>query len=133
MPGTESGSRTGLAAGPARDGAAASDGNPGNKHVTAHRPGRKAGAVVVLTHGDLTLFVERGGRTVLSFSESPARLAVAADALARTVREGRLGRLVVQRVDGIPALEAARHHPVARALVEAGFAVTPRGLRISIR
>jgi ATP-dependent Lhr-like helicase len=89
--------------------------------------------VVVLTHGDLTLFVERGGRTVLSFSQSPARLAVAADALARTVREGRLGRLVVQRVDGIPALEAARHHPVARALVEAGFAVTPRGLRISTR
>ncbi|WP_129783424.1 Lhr family ATP-dependent helicase [Promicromonospora panici] len=101
--------------------------------TTAHRPGRKAGAVVVLIHGDLTLFVERGGRTVLSFSQSPARLAAAAAALARTVREGRLGRLVVQRVDGVPALEAARHHPVARALVEAGFAVTPRGLRISIR
>jgi ATP-dependent Lhr-like helicase len=101
--------------------------------TTAHRPGRKAGAVVVLTHGDLTLFVERGGRTVLSFTQNPARLAVAAAALARTVREGRLGRLVVQRVDGVPALEAARHHPVARALVEEGFAVTPRGLRISVR
>ena len=108
---------------------AAPDGRP----VTAHRPGRKAGAVVVLTHGDLALFVERGGRTVLSFTQSPARLAAAADELARTVRKGFLGRLVVQRVDGVPALEAARHHPVARALVEAGFAVTPRGLRISIR
>lgn len=132
-PSTESGGREGPVVGPVLDSAAASDGSPGNRSVTAHRPGRKAGAVVVLTHGDLTLFVERGGRTVLSFSQSPARLAVAADALARTVREGRLGRLVVQRVDGIPALEAARHHPVARALVEAGFAVTPRGLRISIR
>ncbi|GHH74286.1 Lhr family helicase [Promicromonospora soli] len=141
-------------AGPASDGAsrsasggptervaadAASDDGPASevagdgKPVSAHRPGRKAGAVVVLTHGDLALFVERGGRTVLSFTQSPARLAAAAAVLARTVREGRLGRLVVQRVDGVPALEAARHHPVARALVEAGFAVTPRGLRISIR
>ncbi|WP_285104970.1 DEAD/DEAH box helicase [Promicromonospora sp. MEB111] len=118
-------------AGPAADAGAASDGTPGSR--SAHRPGRKAGAVVVLTHGDLALFVERGGRTVLSFTENPARLATAAAALARTVREGRLGRLVVQRVDGVPALEAARHHPTARALVEAGFAITPRGLRISVR
>jgi ATP-dependent Lhr-like helicase len=117
----------------APDGGPTSDENRESRPTTAHRPGRKAGAVVVLTHGDLALFVERGGRTVLSFTQSPARLAVAAAALARTVREGRLGRLVVQRVDGVPALEAARHHPVARALVEAGFAVTPRGLRISIR
>ncbi|MFJ3403890.1 DEAD/DEAH box helicase [Promicromonospora sp. NPDC090134] len=117
--------------GPAADAGPASDGAPGSRPT--HRPGRKAGAVVVLTHGDLALFVERGGRTVLSFTDNPARLATAAAALARTVREGRLGRLVVQRVDGVPALEAARHHPTARALVEAGFAVTPRGLRISVR
>jgi ATP-dependent Lhr-like helicase len=116
-----------------RDAEPTSDQGIESRPTTAHRPGRKAGAVVVLTHGDLALFVERGGRTVLSFTQSPVRLAAAAAALARTVREGRLGRLVVQRVDGVPALEAARHHPVARALVEAGFAVTPRGLRISIR
>jgi ATP-dependent Lhr-like helicase len=116
----------------AQDGSG-SDGSAASRPATSHRPGRKAGAVVVLTHGDLALFVERGGRTVLSFTRSPARLAVAAAALARTVREGRLGRLVVQRVDGLPALEATRHHPAARALMEAGFAITPRGLRISIR
>jgi ATP-dependent Lhr-like helicase len=136
LPGAATSGGTGVGIGPvdpAQDEAPTSDGNPGNRTVTAHRPGRKAGAVVVLTHGDLALFVERGGRTVLSFTQNPARLAVATAALARTVREGRLGRLVVQRVDGIPALEAARHHPVARALVEAGFAITPRGLRISIR
>lgn len=119
--------------GPAPSTEAAPDRSPESRPGTAHRPGRKAGAVVVVTHGDLALFVERGGRTVLSFTDSPVRLAAAARALARTVREGRLGRLVVQRVDGVPALEAARHHAVARALVEAGFAVTPRGLRISIR
>ncbi|GAA2221786.1 ATP-dependent helicase [Promicromonospora sukumoe] len=121
---------------PEADSTPSADGTPDDtptRATAAHRPGRKAGAVVVLTHGDLTLFVERGGRTVLSFTEHPARLATAAAALARTVREGRLGRLVVQRVDGVPALEAARHHPAARALVEAGFAITPRGLRISVR
>ncbi|NNH52966.1 DEAD/DEAH box helicase, partial [Promicromonospora citrea] len=128
----------GPAQGAARDGAddgtrgGAQDGGPGER-ATTHRPGRKAGAVVVLTHGDLTLFVERGGRTVLSFTENPARLAGAAAALARTVREGRLGRLTVQRVDGEGALEAARRQPAARALVEAGFAITPRGLRIAAR
>ncbi|WP_423465165.1 Lhr family ATP-dependent helicase [Promicromonospora sp. MS192] len=117
---------------PSENGAPA-PGTSGTRAVTAHRPGRKAGAVVVLTHGDLTLFVERGGRTVLSFTENTARLTAAAAALARAVREGRLGRLVVQRVDGEPALDAARRQPAARALLEAGFAITPRGLRISVR
>ena len=32
-----------------------------------HRPGRKAGALVVLVDGDLAIYVERGGKTLLSF------------------------------------------------------------------
>ncbi len=32
-----------------------------------HRPGRKAGAIVVLLDGRLALYVERGGKTVLDF------------------------------------------------------------------
>ena len=35
----------------------------------AHRPGRKAGALVVLVDGELTWFLERGGRSLLSFSD----------------------------------------------------------------
>ncbi|MBJ7385680.1 MAG: winged helix DNA-binding domain-containing protein, partial [Mycolicibacterium sp.] len=34
-----------------------------------HRPGRKAGALVVLVDGELAWFLERGGRTLLSYSE----------------------------------------------------------------
>ena len=34
---------------------------------TGHRPGRKAGALVVLVDGALVLYVERGGKTVLAF------------------------------------------------------------------
>lgn len=99
-----------------------------------HRPGRTAGALVVLVGGELVLYVERGGRTLLSFSDDPQVLAQAADALAATVRGGRLGRLTVQRVDGAAVLD--RHvldAPAARALTAAGFTTTPRGLRLGER
>src|SRR5579875_3531676 len=33
-----------------------------------HKPGRKAGALVILVGGDLVLYVERGGRTLLSWT-----------------------------------------------------------------
>ncbi|MFB7799490.1 DEAD/DEAH box helicase [Isoptericola sp. NPDC056134] len=113
-------------------GARASDG--GDDAAGAHRPGRKAGAVVVLVDGELVLFVERGGRTVLSFARGDAgdgpRLAAAARLLVTETRADRLGRVTVQRVDGVPALTAARDRiPAAAALLDAGFGVTPRGLR----
>src|SRR6266540_2933415 len=38
------------------------DGRPG------HRPGRKAGAVVALVDGELVLYVEKGGRSLLTFT-----------------------------------------------------------------
>jgi ATP-dependent Lhr-like helicase len=99
---------------------------------TKHRPGRKAGAVVVLVDGDLVLYVERGGRSLLSFGHGGRRLAAAAQTLAEAAAGGRLGRLLVQRVDGLPALTATRDRkPVAAALLDAGFGVTPRGLRLA--
>ena len=54
-----------------------------------HRPGRKAGALVVLVDGGLVFYVERGGRTLLSFTEDTSRLEPAAVALASSVRQGR--------------------------------------------
>jgi ATP-dependent helicase Lhr and Lhr-like helicase len=96
-----------------------------------HRPGRKAGAVVVLVGGRLVLYLERGGRSLLSFTEDPSVLAAAAGALTATARTGHLGRLTVQRVDGAELLDRATlDRPVVRALTAAGFATTPRGLRL---
>ena len=92
-----------------------------------HRPGRKAGALVVLVDGRLTLYVERGGRTLLSWTEEPARLQAAADALALAAREGGLGRLAVERADG-ESVHASS--PLSDALESAGFRPTPRGLRL---
>jgi ATP-dependent Lhr-like helicase len=93
-----------------------------------HRPGRKAGAVVVLVEGDLVLYVERGGRTLLSFSEDATVLGLAAPALAERAGTGDLGPLTLHRIDGLPALEAGG--PLADALRAAGFGPTPRGLRL---
>ncbi|QTE30606.1 Lhr family helicase [Pengzhenrongella sicca] len=112
---------------PGRAGAAA---GPDETELARHRPGRKAGAVVVLVAGALVLYVERGGRTLLSFTADDASLAAAADALAQTVRAGRLGRLVLQRGDGAELLTGGPRTALGRALEEAGFAPTPRGLRL---
>ncbi len=91
-----------------------------------HRPGRKAGALVVLADGHLVLYVERGGRTLLSWTSDPAALGPAAAALAGAVRGGALGRLTVERADGA----AVHDSPLAQALESAGFRPTPRGLRL---
>jgi len=91
-----------------------------------HRPGRKAGAVVVLADGDLVLYVERGGKTLLSWTTDPALLEPASAALAAAVRAGALGRLTVERADGGGVYDS----PLARALEASGFRPTPRGLRL---
>jgi ATP-dependent Lhr-like helicase len=91
-----------------------------------HQPARKAGALVVLIDGDCILYVERGGRTLLSFSDDPAALQPAADALALAVRDGALGKLQVERADGVPITASA----LGEALTAAGFRPTPRGLRL---
>jgi len=109
--------------------ATAADGRiAGERPGPGHRPGRKAGAVVILVDGDLVLYVERGGRTLLTFSEDPDRLSRAADALALAVRDGILGRMAVERADG----EQVYSSPLARALTEAGFRPTARGLRLAV-
>jgi ATP-dependent Lhr-like helicase len=91
-----------------------------------HQPARKAGALVVLVAGQCALYVERGGRTVLSFDDDPATLQPAADALALAVRDGALGKLSVERADGTPVVAS----PLGEALEAAGFRPTPRGLRL---
>ncbi len=93
-----------------------------------HQPGRKAGAVVVLVDGALVLYVERGGRTLLTYDDGPAALAAAATALADAVRRGDLGRITVEKADGGQVLGSGR--PVVTALEAAGFHLTPRGLRM---
>ncbi|HEX2904496.1 MAG TPA: DEAD/DEAH box helicase [Jatrophihabitans sp.] len=91
-----------------------------------HQPARKAGALVVLADGALVLYVERGGKTLLSFTEDENLLTVAAESLATSVRSGALGKLHVESADGGSVLAS----PLATALEKAGFRPSPRGLRL---
>ncbi|PZW03556.1 ATP-dependent helicase Lhr and Lhr-like helicase [Micromonospora phaseoli] len=93
---------------------------------TGHRAGRKAGALVLLVAGDLALYVERGGRTILSFTDDEEALTAAGKALADAVHSGALGPISVERADG----ESVRSSPLRDALTAAGFRTTPRGLRL---
>ncbi|WP_106848067.1 ATP-dependent helicase [Blastococcus sp. Marseille-P5729] len=93
--------------------------------ASKHRPARKAGALVVLRDGVLALYVERGGRSLLSFSDDPGVLTDAARSLAEA--GGAVGGLHVQRADG-EGIDL--RGPLATALAEAGFRLTPRGLRL---
>ncbi|MEU0796468.1 DEAD/DEAH box helicase [Amycolatopsis sp. NPDC005961] len=93
---------------------------------TKHRPARKAGALAVLVDGVPALYVERGGRSLLSFTEERQPLSDAAQALSAAVREGWLGQLSVQRADGEQALTSE----LAEVLRDAGFRATPSGLRL---
>jgi ATP-dependent Lhr-like helicase len=98
---------------------------PPHPGEVSHKPGRKAGSLVVLVDGHLVLYVERGGKTLLSFTDGE-RLRPAVDALALAVRDGALGKLTVERADGTSIVDS----PLAAALEEAGFHPTPRGLRL---
>ena len=51
--------------------------------------------------------MERGGRSLLSFTDEHAELQAAAEALAGGVHEGWLGTLAVERADGVGSLGSA--------------------------
>lgn len=100
-----------------------------------HKPGRKAGSLVVLVDGELTLYMERGGKTLLAWPSTPGgedapvddpRLRAASEALAEAARAGSLGTVTVERVNGASALTS----PLGALLEGAGFIATPRGLRL---
>ncbi|GAA3633832.1 ATP-dependent helicase [Microbacterium awajiense] len=91
-----------------------------------HRPGRKAGGLVILVDGRLALYLERGGRSALAFTAETAALDAAAGALAETARARHLDTITVEQVNGAFVYDT----PVGRALRQAGFVESPRGLTL---
>ena len=93
-----------------------------------HRPGRKPGALVVLVDGRLVLFLEKGGRSLLTWpGDDPAALVPALSALGRQAPRLGRDRFVIDRVDG-----AALDDRQRALLLEAGFLPTPRGMRAPV-
>ena len=99
------------------------EGTGSEPEASGHRAGRKAGALVVLVDGELVLYVERGGKTLLSWTEDEHVLKEAATALSSAVSAGALGRMVVQKADGASVHTST---PLSAALQAAGFAATAR-------
>ena len=91
-----------------------------------HRPGRKAGGLVVLVDGALTLYLERGGRSALAFTDDEAALRAAAVDLVRTAQLRRLDTLTIETVNG----EFVLGTPIGHSLRAAGFTESPRGLTL---
>jgi ATP-dependent Lhr-like helicase len=92
------------------------------------RPARVRGAYVVLAGAEPVLYVEKGGRGIVTLVETgDERLYGAFGALAAFVTAGRGRRLSLERVDGEPVV-GSRHEPM---LVELGFRAGPSKLTLS--
>jgi ATP-dependent Lhr-like helicase len=89
--------------------------------ASAGRTARVAGAFVVLDGGDLRLYLERGGRSLLTFGEVELRHLAALAGVAT-----RAGKVEVTSIDG----EAAAASTLEPLMREAGFGVSPKGLVI---
>jgi ATP-dependent helicase Lhr and Lhr-like helicase len=87
------------------------------------RPSRAAGAYVVLIDGRAAAFLERGARSLVTF-DAPAAQWV--DALASLVKDGRLRKIDLLRIDAAPSGDSTH----ADALHQAGFVDGYRGLTL---
>ncbi|MEO7556363.1 MAG: DEAD/DEAH box helicase, partial [Acidimicrobiales bacterium] len=97
----------------------------GDKHK---RPQRAAGAHVVLSGAEPVVYVERGGRGLLTLvNADDARLRPALEALAAFVLGDRRRKLSLERVDGEPVVGSDWED----LLIELGFRAGPRKLTLS--
>jgi ATP-dependent Lhr-like helicase len=94
---------------------------------TEHAPSRRPGAYVVQVGGQAVLAVEAGGRSLYVLGEpGDADLDAAFAALAAAVRDGRLRRLALEKIDGVAAVES----PHRERLLAVGFRPALRRLTL---
>ncbi|MDE0163064.1 MAG: DEAD/DEAH box helicase [Acidimicrobiaceae bacterium] len=87
------------------------------------RPARTAGAHVVLADGLPLAVLERGGRSLTTFADAESNHAWI-DAIIGLVKDGRLRKLEIAKVDGA----AVRETPWAARLEAAGFTSAYKGM-----
>jgi ATP-dependent Lhr-like helicase len=92
------------------------------------RPRRVPGAWLLLARGRPILYLRQRGRSVLSFPaairDEPDALGAALETLRHLPRGAMRGLLVVERVDGVPAVDS----PLLESFSAAGYALDYRGL-----
>jgi ATP-dependent Lhr-like helicase len=101
---------------------------------SGRRPARTAGAYVVTIDAEPVLYLERGGKGLITLrdaldadGEPREWVREAMEALADHVARGRLKRLALERIDG----EAVIGSPFGALLIELGFRQTPRKLTLT--
>jgi ATP-dependent Lhr-like helicase len=101
---------------------------PWPARASERRPTRVAGAYVVLAGGEPVLYLERGGRSLETLVPlDDVRIEPALGGLVAEVRQGRIKRVGLEKVDGEPAMTSR----LAPALVALGFQEGPRRLTLS--
>lgn len=91
------------------------------------RPARAAGAFVILADGDPVAYLERGGKSLVTFGgkkEGDAPPQGWVDALTSLVKQGRFKALDINKIDGEPVRES----PLAAQLEANGFILSYKGL-----
>ncbi|NNC93699.1 MAG: DEAD/DEAH box helicase [Acidimicrobiia bacterium] len=86
------------------------------------RPSRSAGAYVITVGGDLAVFVERGGRRVLTFTEDEGMLTQTLEPLRALARRRR--RFEIETIDGARAATTV----LGALMVSSGFVDSYKGL-----
>jgi ATP-dependent Lhr-like helicase len=112
--------------------AAADPGNPYGAALawpespTLSRPGRKDGAIVVLSESQPVVYHERGGANLLVWELPSAQLHCAAAALVEAVDNRIIPALNIKRINGQASIE----HEFTEILASAGAYRTPSAIRI---
>ncbi len=91
------------------------------------RPARAAGAFVILADGDPVAYLERGGKSLVTFGgnhEGNVPPEGWVDALTSLVKQGRFKALDINKIDGEPVRES----PLAAQLEANGFILSYKGL-----
>lgn len=98
---------------------------PWPKASSGRAPARVFGAQTVLVGGVPVLYLERGGRSLMTVGDpSDEAVAEAVDGLAAWITADASRRVLIERVDGQPARES----PLSELLAAAGFRTDLRGL-----
>ncbi|MFT8395582.1 DEAD/DEAH box helicase [Propionibacterium sp.] len=95
--------------------------------TNGHRPARKAGALVVLADGRPVLYLERGAHTLLTFADTSSDdISTALEMVGDAVDRGALSAVLIDRIDGQPALTTDMP---AHTFTDSGFAMVPQGYK----
>ena len=80
---------------------------------------------MVLLDGQLAVYLERGGKTILEFPAAATHRPLIAQALVEALQRAGAAAVHVKTVNGSPI----RNTELAEALLSAGFSSSPQGVR----